>query len=173
MVDLDHFKEVNDTYGHAAGDLVLQQVATILQEATRDTDTVVRWGGEEFLVVARNAARKDAVVLVERIRSRVEAHAFDLGDGSTIRRTCSIGFALMPFLCADPDYMSWEEVVDVADHCLYVAKRSGRDAWVGVLPQTDVTAEGLGMHVASRLSELVATPMLEVLSSREDPEGLD
>ncbi|HTL97731.1 MAG TPA: diguanylate cyclase [Holophagaceae bacterium] len=173
MVDLDHFKEVNDTYGHAAGDHVLQQVAEILQGATRDTDTVVRWGGEEFLVVARNAARKDAVVLVERIRSRVESHVFDLGDGSTIRRTCSIGFALMPFLCADPDYMSWEEVVDVADHCLYVAKRSGRDAWVGVLPQAEISSEELGAHVASRLPELVKTPALEVLSSHPDPAGLD
>ena len=173
MVDLDHFKEVNDTHGHAAGDHVLQQVAEILQGATRDTDTVVRWGGEEFLVVARNAARRDVVVLVERIRSRVAAHAFDLGDGAKIHRTCSIGFALMPFLCAEPDYMSWEDVVDVADHCLYTAKRSGRDGWVGVLPEREVTSEELGAHVASRLAELAKTPFLEVLSSHEDHSRLD
>ena len=173
MVDLDHFKEVNDTHGHAAGDHVLQQVATILQEATRDTDTVVRWGGEEFLVVARNAARRDAVVLVERIRSRVAAHAFDLGDGTTIRRTCSIGFALMPFLCAEPDFMSWEEVVDVADHCLYAAKRSGRDGWVGVLPEREVVSQELGEHVPARLPELVKTPLVEVLSSHADIGTID
>ena len=173
MVDLDHFKEVNDTYGHAAGDHVLQQVAVILQGATRDTDTVVRWGGEEFLVVARNAARRDAVVLVERIRSRVAAHTFDLGDGTTLHRTCSIGFALMPFLCAEPEYLSWEDVVDVADHCLYTAKRSGRDGWVGVLPEREVTAEELGAHVAGRLADLVKTPYVEVLSSHADPSTLD
>jgi diguanylate cyclase (GGDEF)-like protein len=172
MVDLDHFKEVNDIHGHAAGDLVLQQVAGILKEATRDTDTVVRWGGEEFLVVARNAARKDAIVLVERIRSHMAAHAFDIGDGHTIRRTCSIGFSLMPFLCADPDFMNWEEVVDVADHCLYVAKHAGRDAWVGVIPGNEVTPEQLGPKVAQRLPELVKTPMVEVLTSQPDPSGL-
>ena len=173
MVDLDHFKEVNDTYGHAAGDHVLRQVAEILQEATRDTDTVVRWGGEEFLVVARNAARKDAVVLVERIRSRVEAHAFDLGDGATLRRTCSVGFALMPFLCAEPEYMTWEEVVDVADHCLYAAKRSGRNGWVGILPGQEVPSAELGKHVASRLPELVETPLVEVVCSFPDAAKLD
>jgi diguanylate cyclase (GGDEF)-like protein len=172
MVDLDHFKEVNDTYGHAAGDLVLQQVAVILKEATRDSDTVVRWGGEEFLVVARNAARKEAIVLVERIRSRMAAHAFDLGDGRSLRRTCSIGFALMPFLCAEPDYMNWEEVVDVADHCLYVAKHAGRDAWVGVMSGADITSEQLGSKVAQRLHEVVRTPMVEVLTSQPDPSKL-
>lgn len=173
MVDLDHFKQVNDTHGHGAGDHVLKQVAEILQGATRDTDTVVRWGGEEFLIVARNAARRDAVVLVERIRARVEAHAFDLGDGVTIRKTCSIGFALMPFLCAEPEFMGWEEVVDVADHCLYVAKRSGRNGWVGVLPGMDVTSTGLGKHVGSHLPDLVKTPLVEVITSFPDASKLD
>jgi len=173
MVDLDHFKEVNDVHGHGAGDQVLKQVSEILQSATRDTDTVVRWGGEEFLIVARNAARKDAMVLVERIRARVEAHAFDLGDGSTIKRTCSIGFALMPFLCAEPEFMSWEEVVDVADHCLYVAKRSGRNGWVGVLPGMNVVSDQLGKHVGSHLPDLVKTPLVEVISSFSEGTKLD
>lgn len=173
MVDLDHFKEVNDVHGHGAGDQVLKQVSEILQSATRDTDTVVRWGGEEFLIVARNAARKDAMVLVERIRARVEAHAFDLVDGSTIKRTCSIGFALMPFLCAEPEFMSWEEVVDVADHCLYVAKRSGRNGWVGVLPGMNVVSDQLGKHVGSHLPDLVKTPLVEVISSFSEGTKLD
>lgn len=172
MVDLDHFKEVNDTHGHAAGDLVLQQVAGILSDATRDTDTVVRWGGEEFLVVARNAARKDAIVLVERIRSHMAAHFFDIGNGTTIRRTCSIGFALMPFLCAEPDFMNWEEVVDVADRCLYVAKHAGRDAWVGIIPGQAVTSGQLGPKAAQHLHKLVQTPLVEVLTSQADPSTL-
>ena len=151
---------------------MLQQVAVILKEATRDSDTVVRWGGEEFLVVARNAARKEAIVLVERIRSRMAAHAFDIGEGRSIRRTCSIGFALMPFLCAEPDYMNWEEVVDVADHCLYVAKHAGRDAWVGVMSGPEIISEQLGPKVAQRLHEIVRTPMVEVLTSQPDPSKL-
>jgi diguanylate cyclase (GGDEF)-like protein len=172
MVDLDHFKEVNDTYGHAAGDLVLQQVALILKEATRDSDTVVRWGGEEFLVVARNAARKEAIVLVERIRSRMAAHAFDIGDGRVLRRTCSIGFALMPFLCAEPDFMNWEEVVDVADQCLYVAKHAGRDAWVGVMTRKDAVSADMGPKLAQRLHEIVRNSQVEVLTSHPDPSKL-
>ena len=173
MVDLDHFKEVNDTHGHAAGDLVLQQVADILKGSIRDMDTVVRWGGEEFLVVARNAARSEAVVLVERIRSRVAAHAFDLGDGTTIHRTCSIGFGYMPFLCAEPEFMDWEEVVDVADHCLYVAKNSGRDAWVGVVSGLDTTAEQMGIKASKRLPELIRGSLVQVLTSRPDPSELN
>ncbi|HET8715834.1 MAG TPA: diguanylate cyclase, partial [Holophagaceae bacterium] len=173
MVDLDHFKEVNDTYGHAAGDLVLQQVAEILRGAIRDMDTVVRWGGEEFLVVARKAARSEAMVLVERIRSRIAAHPFELGDGQTIRRTCSVGFAYMPFLCAEPEFMDWEEVVDVADHCLYVAKHSGRDAWVGLTSGLEIHSDQLGPKVSKRLPELIRSGLIQVLTSREDPESLD
>ena len=173
MVDLDHFKEVNDTYGHAAGDLVLQQVADILRGCIRDMDTVVRWGGEEFLVVARNAARSEAVVVVERIRSRMEAHAFDLGDGTTLHRTCSIGFGYMPFLCSEPEFMDWEEVVDVADHCLYVAKNSGRNMWVGITTDLETQSGQMGERIPKRLAELVESAQVKVLTSRPNLSELN
>lgn len=132
MVDIDHFKTINDEHGHHAGDLVLQQVAEILRAATRDSDTVVRWGGEEFLVVARNASRAEATVLAERVRGMVAAHPFDLGNSHTLHRTCSIGFAYFPLVCGAVDRFHWEQVVDLADQCLYAAKRGGRNAWVGL-----------------------------------------
>lgn len=134
MVDLDHFKNVNDEHGHVAGDLVLQQMGEIMKDATRDTDTVVRWGGEEFLVVARNVCRRDSTIMVERIRSQVAMRKFDIGDGKTLHLTCSLGFAFYPFIPEFPQSVTWERVVDAADHCLYAAKRSGRDAWVGLYP---------------------------------------
>jgi diguanylate cyclase (GGDEF)-like protein len=165
MVDVDHFKSINDQFGHHAGDLVLQQLAEILRGATRDTDTVVRWGGEEFLVVARNACRKEAVILVERIRALVEAHAFDIGDGKVLHRTCSLGFAFFPFLPAKPDFLAWEMVVDVADHGLYAAKRAGRNGWVGLMPGLEESPEAFHGAFLFRIPDLTTHGHLAVLSS--------
>ena len=132
MVDLDHFKLVNDTYGHAAGDAVLCQASAALRGACRESDIVVRWGGEEFLIMARNADRQFAEVLAQNLLAAVGNKVFDLGHGVTIRKTCSIGFTAYPVLADRPEDVSWEEAVDLADRCLYAAKLSGRNGWVGV-----------------------------------------
>ena len=132
LLDLDHFKSVNDTYGHAAGDAVLVQTAAILSATFRAADHVVRWGGEEFLVVARFVDRAEGADLAEKIRAAIAAHDFRLADGTVLKRTCSIGFAAYPFSPTQPRAIGWEEVVDIADLGLYDAKRSGRDRWVGV-----------------------------------------
>ena len=122
LVDLDHFKSVNDTWGHAAGDAVLIQTAGVLRATFRASDHLVRWGGEEFLIVARFIDRRSGPELAEKLRAAIAAHEFTLPDGTTLRRTCSIGFAAFPFGEA-----SWEQVVDLADGALYKAKRGGRD----------------------------------------------
>jgi diguanylate cyclase (GGDEF)-like protein len=132
MIDMDHFKAVNDVHGHAAGDAVLKQFSAILMEEVRDSDTVVRWGGEEFLIVAKQASGSAIHLLAERVRARVAAHDFDLGNGTVLRKTCSIGFASYPFPASDVPRPKWEDVVALADQCLYAAKASGRDIWVGV-----------------------------------------
>jgi diguanylate cyclase (GGDEF)-like protein len=137
MIDLDAFKHVNDRHGHAAGDRVLQQMGDILRVAARATDTLVRWGGEEFLVVGRHAARADAHHLPERIRAAVEAHEFDLGNGKTLRCTCSIGFSLYPLRAPGAAPVTWEHCIKLADDCLYLAKHNGRNAWVGIDPAMD------------------------------------
>lgn len=169
MLDLDHFKSVNDEYGHAAGDLVLRQVGAILQEALRDTDTVIRWGGEEFLVVARHACRLDSTALAERLRSQMEAHVFDLGDGRSLRRTCSIGFAYFPSIPQQPEAFSWEQVVDLADQCLYAAKQGGRNAWVGLLPSEDEPVPDSIGQVPRAVPDLLASGGVVVKSSLGDP----
>jgi len=132
MVDLDHFKQVNDRYGHQAGDHVLNQTVNRLQQITRASDTLVRWGGEEFLVVARQTRSGDAAAFAERIRSIMASTPFVLETGESLTRTCSIGFAPYPLAPGNPRDPSWETVVDVADQALYAAKRCGRNTWVGV-----------------------------------------
>ncbi len=134
MLDIDHFKPVNDTWGHAAGDRVLQQIADILRATTREADFLTRWGGEEFLLVARFVAPDAGAAFAERIRAAVAAHAFQLDDGRTIQVTCSIGFATYPVFGQASTQPGWEEVVHLADECLYAAKEHGRNAWAGLLP---------------------------------------
>ncbi len=131
MVDLDHFKLVNDTYGHAAGDLMLQQVRDRLLEAVRDSDTVVRWGGEEFLVVTRHTDRAQGNFIASRILELIRSRPFDLGNGVKIHKTCSLGYCPYPMAPKHPDALPWQRMVEVADRCLYAAKLSGRDGWVG------------------------------------------
>ena len=170
MIDLDHFKHVNDTYGHGAGDQVLKQVAAILTQAMRDSDTVVRWGGEEFFVVAKHTSRAEAHVVAERIRTRVEAHPFDLGTGQVIHKTCSIGYTSYPFFRNHPSRVPWEKVVELADQCLYAAKASGRNTWVGV-HEADSQALALedGMGPFPVVAELVAKGILAAESRLDEP----
>jgi diguanylate cyclase (GGDEF)-like protein len=173
MVDMDHFKTVNDLHGHHAGDLVLQQLAVILRASTRDTDTIVRWGGEEFLIVARNASHADSIVMAERIRSGVEKHAFDIGTGEPLKRTCSLGFSFYPFLPDPPEACSWEQVVDLADHCLYAAKRGGRNAWVGISPAPDFREDEIPKHLASEVPRLLREGRLSVQTSLPAAQELE
>jgi diguanylate cyclase (GGDEF)-like protein len=133
LVDIDRFKAVNDQQGHAAGDAVLVQFAELLREAFRPSDVLVRWGGEEFLVVSRFVDRVQASKVAERVRLRIEAHAFELPGGRTLNKTCSIGYAAFPWLPGAPEMVGWEQVVDIADVALLAAKRSQRNAWIGIL----------------------------------------
>lgn len=121
MMDIDHFKSINDTYGHAAGDYVLVQVGRILSQTIREEDMVARIGGEEFVVASPYTNRLAAIVLAERLRKAVEDLDIEF-DGNQIPVTISIGIALMP--------QAGETLGDVlaaADERLYVAKQSGRN----------------------------------------------
>lgn len=141
MLDLDRFKAVNDTYGHAGGDAVLAQVAERIGAVCRGTDLPVRWGGEEFLIVAHVADLDGACAFAERLAHLLREKPFKLPDGKDLLLTASLGFALFPFIATDPDAIPWDEAVAMADRCLYAAKASGRDRWVGVAAQDGVRAE--------------------------------
>jgi diguanylate cyclase (GGDEF)-like protein len=165
MVDLDNFKVVNDTHGHAAGDQVLIQMRKLLTQSCRKTDSVIRWGGEEFLVVSRNAYGECYPLLVERIRQDVETYQFDIGTVKPIHLTCSIGTAIFPFIPSCPDALSWEKVVDLADACLYAAKRSGRNTWVGINATDCAVQEDLMPDLAKNLPELIQEGKLKMKTS--------
>lgn len=132
LLDVDRFKQVNDVHGHSAGDRLLEQLAALLQKAMRESDYLVRWGGEEFLIVARATSWREAADLVERLRVTIERHPFRLGPDLVLHKTCSFGFASYPFYPLQPSALSWEQVVDCADQAMYIAKRSGRNTWVGL-----------------------------------------
>jgi diguanylate cyclase (GGDEF)-like protein len=133
MIDIDHFKQVNDDHGHAAGDAVLVQMCARLRLVFRDSDYLVRWGGEEFLIVALGTSRAHAAELAERARAVVAAEPFQLDGGTTVHKTCSIGFVCYPPVPALPRLFDWNTVVNIADAALYAVKASGRDGWLGVL----------------------------------------
>jgi diguanylate cyclase (GGDEF)-like protein len=132
MLDIDFFKSVNDQHGHAAGDAVLVEVARRLRSVIRETDFLIRWGGEEFLLVARATHAGEGAVLAERLRGVVAEQPFEIGDGKSLPVTCSIGFASFPFYADEPRLASWSEVTRLADQALYVAKEGGRNRWAGV-----------------------------------------
>ncbi len=168
MVDLDHFKEVNDRHGHAGGDAVLVQMQERLREVFRESDYLIRWGGEEFLVLARATHRDEAKVVAERIRQAVSGREFVLPDGSRLHKTCSIGFACFPFLPDAPRLLSWSEVVELADQGLYLAKRSGRDAWAAVYGTDKTRTDGLFPHLMQHLDQALADGEARLVTSLEN-----
>ncbi len=131
MVDIDHFKSVNDRYSHAAGDAVLVQLAERIRDQVRSEDLAVRWGGEEFVVVARSG-REGEQPIAERIRKRVCSSPFRLPNGELVPVTCSVGHCLFPFSTEEPTGLTWEEVLGVADLALRTAKKRGRNCSVGI-----------------------------------------
>ncbi len=172
MVDLDGLKPVNDMYGHAAGDKVLLQMKDVLERACRRSDTILRWGGDEFLIIGRFAQPSVAETLAERIRSLVAEHVFDLGDGHSVRLTCSIGFAFFPFIPAAPKGVTWEQVVMIADRALYVAKASGKNAWIGIFSTKKTPLENVAPLLNTRLEIFVLDGSVELHTSLTDPGKL-
>ncbi|MBV8034192.1 ligand-binding sensor domain-containing diguanylate cyclase [Roseateles sp.] len=139
LIDIDHFKGINDAHGHMAGDAVLMQMRGRLEQVFRATDYLVRWGGEEFLIVARGTPRRRAAELAERARLAVSVQPFELAGGLRAALTCSVGFSAFPLCAALPRALDWRAAIDLADAALYEAKGNGRDAWVGLL---DARADG-------------------------------
>ncbi len=154
LLDLDHFKHVNDQYGHAAGDAVLQQTATLLKQVLRGSDRLIRWGGEEFLLVAHGKDEHDATHLAEKIRDQVAATEFVLPDNRRLRKTVSIGIARYPFFDEAPDAVDYQVILQLADAALYRVKAHSRNGW-----QMFVRGERLtSAHFAAEGEALMANP---------------
>lgn len=134
MVDMDFFKEVNDVHGHPAGDRLLQRVAERLGKVVRKSDVLVRWGGEEFLIMSRSADPSGTPAFCQRILDIMASEAFDLGHGVRVRKTCSVGWAPFPWSRGVYEALCAEETIELADTALYRAKSGGRNQGVGILP---------------------------------------
>ncbi|HYH02396.1 MAG TPA: diguanylate cyclase [Bacillota bacterium] len=129
MIDIDFFKKVNDTYGHAEGDNVLKVVSALLLKVCRGSDQVFRVGGEELAVLLSNCGSKKAMEVAERIRKTIASYQFFSSENKPYKITVSIGVATYPDSVPDPDKM-----IALADNALYEAKRTGRNRAVQVSP---------------------------------------
>ena len=135
LLDVDHFKRINDEHGHAAGDAVLVEVAARLADVLREQDLAVRWGGEEFLVIAPDLPAARTAVLAERIRRAVARIPVRVGN-TAITVAVSVGHAHFPLRpqagSAAPPPVGWERALNLVDLLLYVAKGRGRNSTVGI-----------------------------------------
>ena len=122
MLDLDHFKQVNDTYGHPTGDVILYETAQILRETAREIDMVGRYGGEEFIAILPESDEEAGAQFAERVRERIESHVYRDG-ATTVRMTVSCGVAAS----AHPGVDTPDDLIKHADEALYTAKESGRN----------------------------------------------
>jgi len=120
MLDIDHFKKINDTYGHLAGDFVLKEIAKIVKNLIRKSDICGRFGGEEFVILLPNTKLSGAMKLAERIRETIQNHTFDF-NGKKINVTVSIGITSVGV------NDSYESLISRADEALYEAKEKGRN----------------------------------------------
>ncbi|MBI3713241.1 MAG: diguanylate cyclase [Burkholderiales bacterium] len=141
LIDIDHFKMVNDSHGHAAGDAILVGFADILRLHCRRDDVAVRWGGEEFLMCAQVHDEQEALHYATRLRLAVDRANFAIGLEQSLKITCSIGLACWPFDVADPENLEYDDIIHLADAALYLAKRSGRDQCIGVVASPPLPVE--------------------------------
>jgi len=130
MIDVDHFKQFNDRFGHGVGDIALRHVARTLRLSVRRSDIVARYGGEEFVVLFREAGLQQALDLVERIRQAVQARPHQIADAGAVHTTVSAGVASWP-----EDGPEVGDLLAAADRRLFVAKEAGRNRVVGPLQQ--------------------------------------
>ncbi|MEO6279118.1 GGDEF domain-containing protein [Roseateles sp.] len=174
MIDIDHFKNVNDQHGHAAGDAVIVEVSRRIRAAVRDSDLVVRWGGEEFLVFAPELPSSDLAQMAARVLSGIGGAPIATPEGP-LRITVSIGFASFPLGSSDGSgspgaglRLHWEQAVNWADMVLYKAKAEGRNRGVGIAaveaPDADTLAailqdfDSACLHGQVRLNVLLGPP---------------
>jgi len=163
MVDVDFFKEVNDIHGHPAGDRLLQLVAHRLSTVVRKSDVLVRWGGEEFLIMSRSTDPSGTPAFCSRILGVMASEPFDLGHGITVRKTCSVGWAAYPWCRRVYEAICAEEAIELADAALYLAKSQGRNRGVGIVA-TDAAASS-PEQIDLRTLRQATCPLVETIET--------
>ena len=161
MADIDTFKRVNDVYGHSVGDRLLQEHARRLASVIRKGDVLVRWGGEEFMIVCHATPRENVPLLCQRLLEAVSSTPFDLGDGVRLYKTCSFGWAPFPWSHNRASGLTVENVIELADKGLYLAKTGGKNQGVGIIPAEGYEQSGAEVS-KDRLLDLPPT-MVQVV----------
>lgn len=168
LVDIDHFKAVNDRYGHSGGDQVLQQFSALLGELVRVGDYVTRWGGEEFLIVSRPLSREHSMAYATRICSVVSGHGFNAGVDAPLNLSCSVGFSEYP-LKGTPAGLDWQDLIELADQALYHVKATGRDGWAAFRFTPTTPFPQLIARFKQNRAGLLAVDALRLITSRSSP----
>jgi diguanylate cyclase (GGDEF)-like protein len=163
LLDLDKFKRVNDDFGHAAGDSVLVQLSQLLRNSARADDHLLRWGGEEFLIVLKRVQPEQALETAERIRTKLAAHTFQLGDGRELRVTGSIGFAMHPPAPELRAQSGWTLTLELADAALYRVKQWGRNGSAGLIGGPALSSVKLSAKSLLQIDALVDAGVLRWL----------
>ena len=137
LFDIDKFKMINDTYGHEVGDQVLVEFSRRVKSVRRESDILARWGGEEFLLVAKLDDLDDYHGLAERIRTVVSEEEFDLPSGLKVKVSCSIGGTIYPYSPYGDAGVHWNKLIQLADLAMYYGKQHGRNCWTCIDEVTD------------------------------------
>lgn len=127
LIDIDYFKQVNDTYGHSAGDGVLISISKVLKKMVRADDILVRWGGEEFLIILYNTKIDYLGEFAKKVLEEIENTPIKVSENVTIKKTCSIGYVEMPIDITNPELLNLEQTINLSDYALYCAKENGRN----------------------------------------------
>jgi diguanylate cyclase (GGDEF)-like protein len=172
ILDPDDFKSINDAFGYEVGNRAFKKLAEILEKECRQSDILVRWSGDEFLIAICYTDRDQAGQQAERLRQAVEKHRFDLGQEKTCRLTCSIGFVPYPFLPKQPGLINWEKIVHLAIIAINAAKNSGGNAWVGIMDTENTKKEDLFDRILKNTNELITNGELKILTSIKDKNTL-
>jgi diguanylate cyclase (GGDEF)-like protein len=167
QVDLDEFRRVNEQFGHGAGDIVLHQLSERLRGFVRRGDYVVRWSGEQFLIVFRPMARSEFAGVAERMVEMVRSEPFETDRGDPIRLTCSAGLAQYPPYLDQPGALTWEDTVTVAQKALYHVKNRGRDGWGLATPTPWAEPATLLRRLDERVDVLVEDRLLLIAEGSE------
>lgn len=161
LMDIDFFKSINDTYGHAAGDAVLAELAKRLCSVVRETDMVLRWGGEEFLIYSRRSPFDQIIHLVDRVL-KVIAEEPIYFEGRTISVTLTAGFISLPFSGIPDEECDWEKTLQIADMALYLGKTNGRNRAYGISKLLVPYPEAIAT-VTSDLAAAILQNMVEIV----------
>jgi len=154
LIDIDHFKDVNDTYGHSAGDSTLVLISNLLKDMIRSDDYLVRWGGEEFLIILFDTKREYLDVFSKEVLERVRETPFKISNSINIHKTCSLGCVDIPLDPSNPDLLNMEQMINLSDYALYYAKEHGRNC--GVHLKYKETAK-LDKHIIKDLTDFRAS----------------